>query len=100
MRRLLLTAYHTAKENDLSMVEEAGAHLAHVQVAGSNRLPPGYGSFDFPGFFAPVHGAGYKGRVSVECVFADLAKGTGEALRFLKEVEGESHSKAKRDLRH
>lgn len=93
--RILVDAYHAAKEDDLGMVEKAGEYLAHVHVADSNRLPPGYGTFDFSSFFAALRHAGYKGRASVECVFTDLAKESQEAIRFLKGVESESHSEAR-----
>lgn len=65
-----------------------------MHVADGGRIPPGYGNFDFSQFFAVLRHAGYEGRVSVECLFTDLARESEEALCFLREVEGESHSEA------
>lgn len=97
--RIHVDAYHAAKENDLSMVEKAGEYLAHVHVADSDRLPPSYGNFDFSSFFTALRRAGYEGRISVECVFTDLAKESEQAIRFLREVEGESRIETKKGAR-
>lgn len=45
----------------------AAGRLAHVQVSDSNRLEPGAGHLDWPGFLGALNRIGYPGDLAVEC---------------------------------
>ncbi|NBD23884.1 sugar phosphate isomerase/epimerase family protein [Paenibacillus glycinis] len=48
--------------------------IAHVHLADSNRLQPGYGHTDFPAYFKTLRDIGFGGYMAVEC---ELAPGDG-----------------------
>lgn len=65
---ILLDTFHMNIE-ERSMEEAArnvGNRLAHVHVADSNRMAPGYGHIDFRGFFQALRDIEYDGYVSAE----------------------------------
>ena len=45
----------------------AGHRLVHVQVSDSNRLEPGAGHLDWPGFLGALDRIGYSGDLAAEC---------------------------------
>jgi sugar phosphate isomerase/epimerase len=61
-----------------------GEYIAHVHVADADRRAPGTGDFDFDSFFDALKGAGYDGRISIECQWTDFGSEAPRALEFLK----------------
>jgi sugar phosphate isomerase/epimerase len=77
--------YHLqVEEEPFEHISQAGKHLIHVHVADTGRLYPGSGSYDYPGFWRAVRGAGYDGRVTIECNWRDFSTEAGPAMRFLR----------------
>lgn len=70
---LALDTYHmNIEEKDpLRAVRLAGERIAHIQVCGTDRGAPGADHFDWPGFAAAVHDAGYRGPLVIESFTAD-----------------------------
>ncbi|MAF10944.1 xylose isomerase [Candidatus Poribacteria bacterium] len=86
---VLADFYHMDEEDEpFSNIVDAGFQLTHVHVADTGRLHPGTGSYDYPGFWQALAGAGYNSRISVECNWRDFPKEVAPAMRFLRE----SHS--------
>jgi len=84
--RLLVDAYHWAKENEPAMdIVTAGPWLAHAHIATyAERLPPGAETCDFGPFFAALKQAGYNLRISVEAGWTDLPAQAGPAQKELE----------------
>lgn len=86
---VLADFYHMDEEQEpLDDLLAAGNLLRHVHVADTDRLAPGTGHYDYPGFFARLHRAGYQGRISVECRWEDWERESREALTFLRRLAG------------
>lgn len=82
--RLLVDAYHWAKENEPEeIIVKNGDLLVHAHIATkANRLPPGGEEHDFTMFFKALKDANYSGRLSIEARLPDLA----ERSLFLEQV--------------
>jgi 5-keto-L-gluconate epimerase len=67
---LVLDSFHMNIEerspNDALQLAAAAGRLWHVHLGDSNRLPPGRGHFDFPGFVRTLKQIGYNGYMSAE----------------------------------
>lgn len=75
--KLLADSFHTFCENEyLCALEENSDILRHVHVAETpDRTYPGKDGGEYLKEFAKhLHGAGYEGRVSIECHFDDFVK--------------------------
>ncbi|MCJ7831372.1 MAG: sugar phosphate isomerase/epimerase, partial [Dehalococcoidia bacterium] len=82
---VLADFYHLEVEKEpFEHITQAGRHVIHVHVADTGRLYPGSGSYDYPGFWRAVRGAGYDGRVAIECNWRDFPTEAGPAMRFLR----------------
>ncbi|HSB72358.1 MAG TPA: sugar phosphate isomerase/epimerase family protein [Candidatus Methylomirabilis sp.] len=82
---VLADFYHLEVEKEpFEHIARAGKHLVLVHVADTGRLYPGSGSYDFPGFWRAVAGAGYDDRVTIECNWRDFPTEAGPAMRFLR----------------
>ncbi len=82
---VLVDFYHLDEEKEpLEHIPQAGKHLIHVHVADTGRLYPGSGSYDYPGFWRALQGAGYDARVTIECNWRDFPAELGPAMRFLR----------------
>lgn len=83
--RLLVDAYHWARENESpEAIVQAGALIHHAHVATvKNRLAPGLEPQDFADFFGALRRIGYEGRVSVEARFNDISKEGRTVYDFL-----------------
>ncbi|NQT94272.1 MAG: sugar phosphate isomerase/epimerase [Lentisphaerae bacterium] len=57
----------------------AGAHIGHIHLADSNRLPPGHGHIDFGAVGAALREIGYTGYTVVECMAYPNAKDAAAA---------------------
>ncbi len=84
--RLLVDAYHWAKENEpAGDIVAAGGLLAHAHIATyANRLPPGAEACNFTPFFAALKKAGYDLRISVEAGWKDMKTQAEPALKTLR----------------
>jgi len=87
-----------------SAIRAAGKHLAHMHLADSNRLPPGYGHIDFREVLRALDDIAYDGTLAFELLpgaadpftvfraggHADFFdKYTGEAIAYMRRIEGE-----------
>ena len=72
---LALDTYHLNIEERSSAdaIRTAGAHLAHVQVCGSDRGAPGGDQTDWPALVAALDEVGYGGPLNIESFTADNA---------------------------
>lgn len=81
----LVDFYHLDCEKEpMDHIRQAGKRLIHVHVADTGRLYPGSGSYDYPGFWSALRGAGYDGRITIECNWRDFSKEVAPAMRFLR----------------
>ena len=82
---VLVDFYHLDEEKEpLDHIPRAGKRLIHVHVADTGRLYPGSGNYDYPGFWRALRGAGYGGRVTIECNWRDFPAELGPAVEFLR----------------
>lgn len=87
--RVLADFYHMDEEREpLSHLVQYSDWLAHVHVADSDRRAPGTGAYPYAEFVENLRAAEYKGMISVECRWEDLAKEAEPAVRFLRDVAG------------
>jgi D-psicose/D-tagatose/L-ribulose 3-epimerase len=97
--QVLADSYHMLEEREpLAILQEAvrSGLLAHVHIADRNRQFPGLpveDGMDFGAFFHELYEAGYAGRVSAECSFADFAVNSGKSLDFVKALWASTLSK-------
>lgn len=87
--KLLADAFHMYCENEsLSALEENGDILHHIHVAEPpDRAWPGKNGGEYLKEFAcHLHGAGYEGRVSIECRFNDFVKEIKSAYPLMREL--------------
>jgi sugar phosphate isomerase/epimerase len=83
--QVLADLFHMEEEHEpLENVLRHADRLAHVHVADTGRFAPGTGTFPLRPFAALLREAGYRGRVSVECNWRDLASEGADAVRFLR----------------
>ncbi|HEX9373931.1 MAG TPA: TIM barrel protein [Roseiflexaceae bacterium] len=84
--QLLADLHHLELEREpLAHVVAAGPLLAHVHVAGGGRRAPDVPGYDYPGFMAALHAAGYDRRISAECSWENLEAQAAEALLFMRQ---------------
>jgi sugar phosphate isomerase/epimerase len=83
--RVLADFYHIDEDGQpFSDVVDAGDGLAHVHVADTGRKHPGSGEYDYDAFLGALKQIGYDARISVECIFDDLARDGESAQKFLR----------------
>lgn len=72
---LALDTYHLNIEerSSTAAIEQAGAHLVHVQVCGSDRGAPGGDQTDWPAIIAALDAVGYAGPLNIESFTPDNA---------------------------
>ena len=63
--------YHTIYRNEVASdyVHHFGKNLAHVHLSGSNRLPPGEGTGEFPMLIETLKKSGFDGYLTMEIGF-------------------------------
>jgi sugar phosphate isomerase/epimerase len=76
------------EEDDLgASIRQAGAYLAHVHLADSNRLQPGAGHTDFAGAFEALRGIDFDGYMAMECgIRGDAEEALPEVVRHLRSM--------------
>lgn len=69
----------------LTHVAYAAPDLVHVHLRDRGGGPPGTGDFDYPTYFRLLKQVRYRGRLSMECRWADLATQAGPAISFVRQ---------------
>ncbi|MFC1628732.1 sugar phosphate isomerase/epimerase family protein [Gemmatimonadota bacterium] len=84
--RLLADIYHMMREDEgPEAILAAGDLLKHLHVAEkADRTPPGVAGDDFTPYFRALKEIGYRGSLSIECSWQDLAQQLPGAVRTLK----------------
>ena len=84
--RLLVDAYHWARDNDSADdIARNASSLKHVHIATTaNRRPPGVEPCEFSRFFGGLRRAGYNGRISIEANIRNSASELPVALALMK----------------
>lgn len=82
---LLADTFHMQVEGDpIEELEEWAEVLVHVHTADTDRRAPGWGSYPHKRLLDLLGRIGYRGRLSVECRWQDMAIELPEALRCLR----------------
>jgi sugar phosphate isomerase/epimerase len=84
--RLLVDAYHWAKDHDsIEDLVQAGPLLAHAHIATlANRRPPGIEQDDFSAFFGALKRNGFNHRISIEASIHQAEAELPQAYQFIK----------------
>ncbi|PZU56989.1 MAG: sugar phosphate isomerase/epimerase [Sphingobium sp.] len=84
--RLVADIYHMLREEEgPESLIRAGALIQHVQVAEKQgRRAPGTSGEDFSPYFSALQSIRYGGRLSIECLWSDIAGEAPNALRALE----------------
>jgi D-psicose/D-tagatose/L-ribulose 3-epimerase len=90
---LVVDGYHLMEEHeDVAVVRDVAAKVAHVHVCGPDRRPPAESDVKYlASLFSELAGIGYRGRASIEASFADIERqgpGALSAVRHAAEVAG------------
>lgn len=87
--RLLIDAYHWAKEAELvDGILENRDLIVHAHIATPpHRLPPGVEPYDFQSFLTALRQARYDGRLSIEASLPNPEADLRQALAYLRRVE-------------
>ena len=92
---VMFDTYHALYRNEVSAdyVRTMGEQLVHVHASDTDRLPPGEGAVDWPGFMQALKDVDYQGHVTMEIGFntraAEPDRYARQALSFLKNLEQE-----------
>src|SRR5699024_5028113 len=72
--RVVADLFHVMLEQEsLETVRAHAGRVAHAHIADTDRRPPGQGDWPLRAFLASLREGGYRGAVSLECVWQDLA---------------------------
>ena len=79
--------FHMARESEpVSDIVDAADKLVHCHIAEvGNRTPPGVDGDDFTPYFQALKQIGYKGRISIESRWDDVAAQMPVAVQVMKE---------------
>ena len=87
--RVVADLFHIMLEQEsLEVVREHAGRVAHAHIADTDRRPPGQGDWPLRAFLASLREGGYRGAVSIECHWQDLAAEAAGALAALREADG------------
>lgn len=83
--KLTADIYHMLKENEsAASIEKAGKNLVHCHIAErEKRTPPGVAGDDLRPYMSALHHIKYKGKISLECRWDDIAVQAKPALKSL-----------------
>jgi sugar phosphate isomerase/epimerase len=82
---LMADFYHMDEEDDpVHSLSELNGHLVHMHAADTQRLSPGTGQYDYEAFLNALSSAGYRGRLSVECMVEIPESEMRRSLAFLR----------------
>lgn len=84
--RLLCDIFHMAAESESPQaIVDAGKYIRHCHVAeAARRTPPGVDGDDFRPYFRALRKIGYKGAVSIECIWKDFDRQLPVAVETLR----------------
>jgi sugar phosphate isomerase/epimerase len=84
--RLLADFYHMMQEGEgTGAILNAGSYIHHCHIAEQEkRAPPGVHGDDFRPYFRELKKAGYRGGISIECSWENMAEQLPGALSELK----------------
>lgn len=86
--RVVADLFHIMLEHEsFEVVRSVAGRVAHAHIADTGRTPPGQGDWPLAEFLQALRGGGYQGRVSIECIWADLAAEAGPALAALRAAD-------------
>lgn len=88
--RLLADLYHMARESETpDSIDRYGALIRHCHIAEKDkRTPPGTAGDDFRPFLKALRRTGYRGLMSLECRWENIAReAPGAIAAFRKQVE-------------
>ncbi len=90
--RLLADLYHMARESETpESINRAGRLIHHCHIAEKDkRTPPGTAGDDFRPFLKALNRIGYRGRMSLECRWDNLAREAPGAIAALRKQIDES----------
>lgn len=88
--RLLADIYHMLRENESpDNIIKYGDLLCHTHIAeNKGRSAPGVNKEDFTPYFKALKKIKYRGRMSVECKWENIADQAGPALQFMRNQLG------------
>ncbi|MGO1481980.1 MAG: sugar phosphate isomerase/epimerase family protein [Brachybacterium sp.] len=96
--RVVADLFHIMREQEsLDVVREHAGRVAHAHIADTDRRPPGQGDWPLRAFLASLREGGYRGAVSIECEWQDLASEAAGALAALREADGIPSAPAAQD---
>lgn len=83
--KLTADIYHMLKEHEpASNIEKTGKNLVHCHLAErEKRTAPGIAGDDFKPYLSALHHINYKGRISLECRWDNIATEAKPALKYL-----------------
>ncbi|MDN4524067.1 sugar phosphate isomerase/epimerase family protein [Fictibacillus fluitans] len=85
--KVLADFYHMDEENEpLEHLVSEKDYIRHIHVADSGRRAPGTGTYPYDRFVSCLSGAGYNGRISIECQWQDFEAEAAAARQFLSSV--------------
>jgi D-psicose/D-tagatose/L-ribulose 3-epimerase len=86
--KVLADSYHMYMEKEsFDALYEAAPYLTHVHLSDKDRCYPGQSvedGVDFDMLFDILRSIGYRGGMSLECTFSELARDTKGALSFIR----------------
>ncbi|UCD74479.1 MAG: sugar phosphate isomerase/epimerase [Phycisphaerales bacterium] len=87
---LLADIYHMLCENEpAENIRAAGDLIRHLHIAEKEgRRAPGVGGEDFTPYFQALHDIGYKGGISIECRWSEMAEELPKAVKTMREQMG------------
>ncbi|RCS77247.1 sugar phosphate isomerase/epimerase family protein [Brachybacterium alimentarium] len=86
--RVVADLFHIMREGEpLEVIRARADRVAHAHIADSGRTPPGQGEWPLAEFLEALRGGGYRGHVSIECTWADVASEAGPALAAVRAAD-------------
>ncbi|HIT76073.1 MAG TPA: TIM barrel protein [Candidatus Avipropionibacterium avicola] len=80
--------FHVMSEAEpLATVAERAGRIGHAHIADSGRVPPGQGGWPLREFLTALRSGGYRGPVSIECNWRDVATELAEALATVRAAD-------------
>ena len=75
---------------DLAVVEKLAARVGHVHLADTGRLAPGTGDWPISAFLSALRRGGYRGEVTIECGWQQLAEQLPAALQYVRQADADA----------
>ncbi|MGP9536374.1 sugar phosphate isomerase/epimerase family protein [Brachybacterium sp. AOP43-C2-M15] len=86
--RVVADLFHIMLEEEpLDVVREHAGRVAHAHIADTDRRPPGQGDWPLREFLDALREGGYRGAVSIECTWQDLASEAADALAAVRAAD-------------